>query len=205
MAQVVDQLSSLVDRRAADTPVVAAAERHVLPDEHPGPVGGLVEGRVGDMTCHSHQIQAKFVGEVEVLSGRRLVYGGQAPIQWWHDRPAQIQALPVDPPDVVAHAHRPEADPSDSRVAYRPVLGGHGELQVEQGLVAEFARPPQWGTGHPNPPLQTVLAGGQRLGVPMVDAEHRGTEHHGPGSGRVNDGPHGQSGNRRGGVRAHHP
>ena len=82
---------------------------------------------------------------------------------------------------MVAHPDRAEPDAACGPVAHHAVLGGDGEGHLEQGLVAEFERPPELGAGHAHGPLDAVLAGGQRLLVAVVDAQHRGVEHDLPG------------------------
>ena len=127
VSQEVDHLPGLAGRLAADVTVVAAPEGHVLPEQHPGPVGRLIEGGCRDVAGHSHQVQAGGGGPLEVGFSPLGGYRDQAASQRGHDGTPEEQPFAVYPPDVVTHSDRAEAHRADRSVAHEAVDGGHVE------------------------------------------------------------------------------
>ena len=90
-------------------------QRQVLPDEHPEPVGGVVELGAGEVPVDPQQIEPRPRRRFHV--GRHLLgggLGGQGPGGADRD-PLQEEGLVVDPQHEVAHPHLAQAGPPGAR------------------------------------------------------------------------------------------
>ena len=184
--------------------MVSAAQGHVLPEQHPGSVGSVVEGGSRDVAGHPEEVQAGVTGQLQVPAGRLGRHRCQVPVQGWNDGPPQEQPLAVHLPHVVLHLDRPEADGAHRRVADQAVLGGYVQYDVVQWLVPHLGRPPERRARYPDRPFDPVFAAGQGLAVAVVDAKDPGPENRRPGSVGVDHGPQRQGGYVLGGPGAHH-
>ena len=160
VTEQVDRLARLADRLLAHTAGVSPLQRHLLPQEEPRLVGGVVELGPRDMCVHAEQVETRVDREVHVT--RDLVRSRLADR---HARRPVVRALEEEPlavhrHDPVAHRHGPEPHPHSPLVAHL-VADRHRDDDVVQRLRPERMRPPEGGVVDAKLPLDSVDAHGE--------------------------------------------
>ena len=117
MAEEVDELPRLAHRLLAHAARVTPLQRHVLPDEQAGLVGGVVELGPGDVGVDAQEVEPGRLRQLDVARQLRRRRLGQL-----HARRAVIgaleeEALAVDAQHPSLHPHLPQADPQAALVA----------------------------------------------------------------------------------------
>ncbi len=179
VTQQVDCFGGLADGLLADAAGVAPLQRHVLPDQQTGRVGGLVELGARDVGVDAKEVEVGLDGELDVT--REFGRGGLGQLH-----PGRAEVRPLEEHLLAVHRERPlppfeRAEPGRQLASVADqAAGGVGEADLDDHLVhrrfAQRMGPPQLGPGDGDGPLDGVVAGREWLLDAQVDTGDGGAE-----------------------------